>query len=116
MKYTLLILLSSLLFVGCSKKQAAPTGQAMDIIKTGTDTKWGDSVLHVTKRDGASLEGVTITTKSSTGKIQTISADTGTFSSAPVAKDVVMFALHDAKLKTDTATADLGEQQVELHR
>ena len=116
MKYTHLILLSSLLVFGCSKKQETPTSSAKDVIQTGTDTVWGDSVLHVTKRDGNSLEGVSVTTKSSTGKIQTISADTATFSLAPVAKDYVILVFKNAKLKTDTASAELGEQQVGLQR
>jgi hypothetical protein len=108
MKYTLLILLSGLFLCGCSKKPA------IDLVQSGTDTTWGGSVLHVTKRDGTSLEGVRITLKLPNGDIQEISADTAVFSPAPVAKDTVILILHNAKLHSSTYTADLGEHQIQL--
>ena len=118
MKYTLLILLSGLFFCGCSKKHATSAVPAMDIVQSGTDTSWSGYVLHVTKRDGNLLEGVTITTKSPDGGMQTVSADTATFSPVADTKSdsSLTIILHNAKLKTDTASADLGEHQFALHK
>jgi len=54
----------------------------MDRIQAGKDSAWdgGRIVLHVTKRDGNSLEGIQIINTASNGLKTTITADTGTVS------------------------------------
>ena len=89
---------------------------AMDLIQSGTVTTWDDSVLSVTKREGNSLEGVTIATKLWTGEIDTLTADTATFSNAPSAKDTVILNLHNAKMKSGKSVADLGDLQTILKK
>ena len=88
MKNILLILLSALLVLGCSKKQtitappknqAVPAPQVSDLIEAGKDIVFGGSVLHVAKRDGNSIEGVRIVTKYAGGVEKTLIADTGRF-------------------------------------
>jgi uncharacterized lipoprotein YajG len=77
MKNTHLILLSAILLFGCSKKQAISAPQATDRIEAGKDIVLGGSVVHVTKRDGDSIEGVRIVTKYAGGIVKTLIADTG---------------------------------------
>jgi len=77
MKNTLLILLSASLLFGCSKKQANSTSQTNDRIEAGKDVVFGGSVVHITKRDGNSIEGVRIVTKYAGGIEKTLTADTG---------------------------------------
>lgn len=132
MKTILTILLSGLLLCGCSQKQTtstdtpkdatpadtakqAPTGPAIDLVQAGKDTTWRDGyVLHVTKRHGTSLEGVTISAKLPTGQTQTFSADTATLSAVPNATDdsSVMVTLHNAKM----GGATVGEYPIALHK
>jgi hypothetical protein len=79
MKYTLVILLSVVILSGCSKKQAPPARPAIDLVEAGKDIPWRDGyVLHVQKRDGTSLEGITISGMRVGGHNQTMMADTGT--------------------------------------
>jgi uncharacterized lipoprotein YajG len=79
MKNTLLILLSAFLLFGCSKKNAVP---AIDLVKAGKDVAWSDGyVLHVVRRDGASIEGIRIVHKGQDGQVTTTTADSGTVSS-----------------------------------
>jgi hypothetical protein len=79
MKNTLLVLLSGSLLLGCSTKQAASSPrQAIDLVKSGTFTKWDRGyVMHVTKRDGTSLEGIELI-DTSPGSMRVFTADTGT--------------------------------------
>jgi hypothetical protein len=86
----------------------------MDLVQAGKDTTWRDGyVLHVTKRDGTSLEGVTISAKLPTGQTQTFSADTATLSAVPNADDSsVMVTLHGAKMGGVT----VGEYPIALHK
>jgi hypothetical protein len=115
MKNRLTIILSGLLLCGCSHKQASSTGPAIDVVQAGTDTTWrGGYTLHVTKRDGSSLEGVTLTAQLPTGQTRTISADTATLSPVPNATDDswVMLTLHKAKAEGGT----LGEYPISLHK
>jgi hypothetical protein len=96
MKTTSIIVLSGLLLCGCSQKQ----GSAIDRIQAGKDTAFGDSVvLHVAKRDGTSLEGVSISAKLPSGQTQTLTADTATLSAVTNTPGVVewIVTLHGAK-------------------
>ena len=109
MKNTLPILFTALLAFGCSKKQA------IDLVKVG-DTAWQDGyVLHVTKRDGTSLVGVTITKKFPGSKVAALSAETATVSPSPLSTngDAVLIALHNAKAPGGEA---LGEFPFSLRR
>jgi hypothetical protein len=122
MKTTSIIILSGLLLCGCSQKQASSAGPAIDRVKVG-DTSWSDGgatvyTLHVTKRDGTSLEGVAISAKLPTGQTQTVSADTAMLSAVPNAADdkSVMVTLHKAKIQVDSQSSDLGgDYPMSLH-
>jgi len=124
MKKTLIVLLSSLLLWGCSQKQSRSAGPAIDLIQGGKDTSWhsegNDYVVHVTKRDGTSLEGVTVTIAFPSGKTQTLSSDTvtvspGSFKSASDSTSVIM----DMKNVTIEANGKPGgtmqETKFDLH-
>ncbi|HEX9047129.1 MAG TPA: hypothetical protein VF988_08880 [Verrucomicrobiae bacterium] len=105
MKITLSVLLSGLLLCGCSQnsqKQPSSSGPAIDLIQASNDTVWQDgAVLHVTKRDGSSVEGIRITHNKPDGDKVTITADTGTLSpgSTEGAADVnsVKLTLHNMR-------------------
>ena len=79
MKNTFTILLSGLLLCGCSQKQAASTSPTTDFVQAGRDiTCLGGWVLHVTKRDGSSLEGIRLVLDPAKSPEDVITADTGT--------------------------------------
>ena len=85
MKNTLTVLLSGLLLCGCSQKQASSARPAIDLVEAGKDIAWRDgSVLHITKRDGTSLEGIQIIKTTPDGQRTTLTADTGTLSPGSV--------------------------------
>jgi hypothetical protein len=93
MKYTILILLSGMIICGCSKKPA------IDTVETGKDIKWRDGlVLHVQKRDGTLLEGITISGMKVGDQNQTMMADTGTIKPGVITNgtsdDSVIIILH----------------------
>ncbi len=78
MKTTLTILISGLLLCGCAQRQATSPYRAIDSIQAGKDMVWNNGlVLHVTKRDGDSVEGIRIVEKTSDGQERTTTADTG---------------------------------------
>lgn len=122
MKSICIIVLWGLLLCGCSQKQASSSGRAIDRVQVG-DTSWpggqGVYTLHVTKRDGTSVFGVSISAKLPTGETQTVSADTATLSAAPNAKDdrSVMITFHNAKIQTGSKiiVLDQGPYRVVLH-
>lgn len=122
MKTTLIMLLSCLILCGgCSKKRASFPGTAIEGVTVG-DTTWhiGSTVytLHVTKRDGTSLDGVSISTKLPTGQTQTVSADTATLSTVANATDdkSVVITFHNAKMQTGSESLALGaDSSMELH-
>ena len=107
MKNTFAIILSGLLLCGCSQKQASSTGPAIDFIQAGKDIIWpGGYVLHVTKRDGNSIEGIQIIRKSAEGQM-TITADTGSLTPGSFENtadnSAVLMTLINAKTETVTA-------------
>jgi ATP-dependent Clp protease ATP-binding subunit ClpA len=115
MKTACMLILSGLVLCGCSQEQASSAGPAIDLVRAGKDTTWSNGyVLHVTKRDGASLEGVTISAKLPNGQTQAFSADTATLSGVPNATDdsSVMVTLHGAKMGGVT----VGEYPIALHK
>jgi hypothetical protein len=121
MKTTSIIVLSGLLLCGCSQKQPSSAGSAIDRVQAG-DTSWPDGPnvysLHITKRDGNSLVGISISMKLPSGKTQTISADTATLSLVPNAPDdkSVMVTFHNPKLQVDSqSSAIVGDYPMELH-
>jgi hypothetical protein len=78
---TLTILLLGLAFCGCSQKHDAATRPAIELVQAGQDTTWADgNVLHVTKREGSSLEGIQIVKTALDGQQTLIVADKGTVS------------------------------------
>ena len=75
MKNTLIIFLSGLLLCGCSHRESS----AIDRVVAGKDIDWGRGVvLHIAKRDGASVEGIQLLVPRSDGQKGLITADTGT--------------------------------------
>jgi len=136
MKTTSIIVLSGLLLCGCSQKQASShkpessqepassASPAIDRIQAG-DTSWpswpgGPNVytLHITKRDGNSLVGVSISRQLPNGKTQTISADSATLSADSKAPDnkSVMVIFHSPKVQVDSqSSAIVGDYPMELH-
>ena len=115
MKNTIIIILSGLLLCGCSKKHAASASPVADLVQAGTDATWRDgSVLRITKRDGASLQGVTFIEKLPTGQTQTFSADTATLSADPSDTDNNSFIITLHGVKKDGAT--LGDCAFKLSK
>jgi uncharacterized lipoprotein YajG len=111
MKITFTILLSGLLFCGCSHKQATLAGSAIDRIQTGTDTTWaGGHVLHVTQRDGSSLRGIQMIHNGGDGVKITYTADVGTVSPGklqdPAATNFVTIVIHNAKAEGVTQSGE----------
>jgi hypothetical protein len=104
MKYTHTLLLSGLLFCGCSR----PTS---DLIKPGKDLAWSDGadthVMHISRRDGLSIQGIRVVDKDSYGNVTTITADTGRLYTNWVAiasygvehTNAVMVVLQDAQIQ-----------------
>src|SRR5439155_13647104 len=85
MKTTLTILISGLLLCGCAQRQATSAHRAIDSIQAGKDVVWNNGlVLHVTKRDGDSVQGIRSVGRTSDGQETTTTADTSgyTLSSA----------------------------------
>ena len=110
MKNIFLILLSTLVLCSCSKKQPASTGPAIELVQAGKDTTWRDGyVLHVSKRDGTSVQGVSISKQLPTGQTTTISADTATLSRLPNATngDSVVITFHQAHVGGNAVPGDL---------
>jgi hypothetical protein len=105
MKNTLIVLLSGLLVCSCSQKQASSAGPAIDLLQAGKDiTAFSGSVIHITKRDGTSLEGIQITSTGADGQKTTITADTGTLSPGSIEdatdSNSVKLTLHNAHGET----------------
>jgi hypothetical protein len=123
MKTAFTIILSGLFLCGCSPKQAASSSRpAIDLVEPGKDIVWRDGyVLHVMKRDGASLEGIQISVNSPSGQT-TMSADTGTVS--PVVEgnvtndSSVVITLHDAKVQvgSDSSSLPQGDFPIKLYK
>ena len=122
LKTTSIIVLSGLLLCGCSQKQASSAGPAIDRVQAG-DTSWPDGPyvyhLHVTKREGTSLFGVSISVQLPTGQTQVTSGDTATLSAVPNASDdkslLIMF--HDVKIQVGSESQNMGQGDygVSLH-
>ena len=126
MKNTLLILLSGLLLCGCSKMPATSAHPASDLIVAGSDIAWSDGyVLHVTKRDGTSLEGVRVVHTDASGQVTTITADKGTVelgATTTTTGDVVtstngvMILLQDAHWQNVATNQVFKELPLNLHQ
>jgi len=121
MKSTLTIILSGLLLCGCSQKQTSAAGAAIDLVQAGKDTTWREPyILHITKRDGASLEGIKITSTTTDGVKTTITAATGTLSPGSVEnaadETAVQISLNDAKMVSGTKITTSKEMRLVLHK
>jgi hypothetical protein len=134
-KFTFLVL--SMLLCGCSKEPTTPAQSsskpARDLIVAGEDLKWngdvGAYILHVAKRDGDSLEGISATHIDPPGK-QTmkelsIAAARATIKpgsttmrqdSVLVSTNVVTLLLQDVQLKNRNGTTQfLKEYSLPLY-
>jgi len=115
MKNTLIILVSSMLLCGCSQKQVTP---AIDLIQVGTDTTWnhgadGEAVLHVSKREGSSLEGIRLVIKPSRQQETIITSDSGTVAPGSVenAADQNSVLITLTNIQSECGTQHLTEPQ-----
>jgi hypothetical protein len=125
MKNILLILLSGLVLCGCSKKHTVSARPASELVEAGKDVAWSDGyVLHVTSRDGVSLEGIRIVKTETNGQVATITADKGTLplGSTTITKDgvvtstnAVTIILQDAQFQGVT-TQTIKELTLTLHQ
>jgi hypothetical protein len=114
MKNTFTIILSGLLFCACSQKQATPSNStsAIDLIQSGTDTTWpGGVTVHVTKRDGQTLQGVQInSTIPPDGRKITYTADSATVlpgnDKGADPEHFIKIVIHGAKAEGVTATGE----------
>jgi hypothetical protein len=113
MKNTLTIILSGLYLCGCSQKQATPSSHAIDFVQAGTNEVWKqsdnrESILHVTRRDGNSLEGIQIIGTAPDGHKSISTADTGTVASGsvenPADENSVRIILHNSRVNNDGKT------------
>ena len=118
MKTTLFILLSSLVLCGCSKRSAATTPSAIDLVVVGTNTTWKDgSVLAVAKRDGNSIAGIHLVIQTTSGPA-TITAPTGEmvpgsyYSSAD--HQCVRLTLHNAYEQSAKTNENVGDFKIML--
>jgi len=126
MKNTLLILLSGLLLCGCSKMPATSAHPASDLIVAGTNIAWSDGyVLHVTKRDGTSLEGIRVVHTDASGQVTTITADKGTVQlgstttttgGVVTSTNGVMISLQDAHWQSVATNQVIKELSLDLHQ
>ena len=82
MRGIFIILLTALLFSGCSPKHTAHVDQTVDIV-AGKDLVFPGYVLSVKKRDGTSLEGIRVVQSGPDGTETLITADTGTVTQSP---------------------------------
>jgi hypothetical protein len=121
MKNTLTIILSGLLLCGCSQKQASSAGPAIDLVQAGKDISWRDGyVLHITKRDGTSLEGIQIISTAADGQKTITTADTGTLTPGSVENaaddSAVRITLRNAKSVSAKSQATMQELMLVLHK
>jgi hypothetical protein len=112
--------MTGLLLCGCSPKQSSKF-PSIDQIQAGKDLVWngGSSVLHVTKRDGNSLEGIQIVATASDGQKTTTTADTGTLTPGSVENaadnSYVRITLHNGKSQNAKVQMTAQEIMIVLH-
>jgi uncharacterized lipoprotein YajG len=118
MKTTLTIIMSVLFLCGCSKKPVVavvvPGKPAIDFVVSGKDIKFGSVTLHVTKRDGSSLEDIRIVDTTG-GQLVTMTAPKATLLPG-VNSDVVQVVLHEAHIQKGMQTGDVKGFPVNLVR
>jgi hypothetical protein len=100
-----LILIGILLCVSASNLKASSSEKAADLIKSGTETQWGNGtiVLKVTERNGPTLRGIQIEESRADGLKLTYSADEATVSPGKPedsdASDFVTIEIRNAKVE-----------------
>ena len=117
-----LIVLASftMMLAGCSMySPTASTHRAIDLVQAGKDVEFGDgSVVHVTKREGSSLEGIHVHFPNPNGPASEITADTGTIEPGTPENsnfvNQVTIWLHNAKNVTGTTNQTFSEQELVL--
>ena len=105
---------------------ASSAHPASDLIVAGKDVAWSDGyVLHVTKRDGSSLEGIRVIHNDASGRVTTITAAKGTVApgSTTITTDgvvtsinAVMIILQDACFQNATTNQVIKELSIVLHQ
>ena len=121
MKTTLTILISGLLLCGCAQRQATSAHRAIDAIEAGKEVVWNDGlVLRIMKRDGDSVEGIRIVSKSSDGQETTTTADTGSLSPGSVENPAdthsVRITLRNAQIQGATTHATTETMMLVLRK
>ena len=123
-----LIILASftMMLAGCSKHSpTASTHRAIDLVQAGKDVEFGDGfVVHVTKREGSSIEGIHVHFPHADGPASEITADTGTielgipdhsdYENQTTYKNQVTIWLHNAKNVTGTTNHTFWKQELVL--
>ena len=97
-----------------------------DRIVAGTDVAWSDgNVLHVTKRDGTSLEGIRVVHTDASGQVTTITADKGTVElgsstittgGVVTATNAAWILLQDAHWQNATTNGVVKELSLDFHQ
>ena len=121
MKTTLTILISGLLLCGCAQRQATSAHRAIDAIEAGKEVVWNDGlVLRIMKRDGDSVEGIRIVSKSSDGQETTTTADSGSLSPGSVENPAdthsVRITLRNAQIQGATTHATTETMMLVLRK
>ena len=121
MRFAFVILLLGAICCGCSEKQATTALPAADLIVAGKDIHWHDGiVLHVTKRDGDSIEGIRLVTSTET----TITADKGMIKRGPdrlmnghdlLSTNCVTLIFEDVQVHSGVTNIPLPEMKVLLY-
>lgn len=112
---------------GCAGRSPnASTHPAIDLVQAGKDIEFpGGYIVHVTKREGSSLEGIHIHFPHPDGLASEITADTGTIKSGiPDASDdenqlmyknQITIKLKDARTVTGTTNSTSAWTVIVLH-
>jgi hypothetical protein len=128
-KYIALITLAlfTVEFTGCAgDSPPASTRPAIDLVQAGKDIEFpGGYIVHVTKRDGSSLEGIHIHFPHPDGPASEITADTGTIKSGIpdhsdyenelIYKNQITIRLKNARTVTGTTNSTSAFMVIVLH-
>jgi hypothetical protein len=123
-KYILLIILASftVIIAGCAEHSpTASASPAIDLVQAGKDIEFaGGYVLHVTKREGSSLEGIHILATPPNGQASEITAETGTIKPGtpehPNFENQLTMTLHNAKTVTGSTNFMASSVVVVLYK
>src|SRR4051794_13705733 len=122
-KYISLIMLAlfSMALAGCANHSpTTSTRPAIDLVQAGKDIEFpGGYVLHVTRRDGGSLEGIHVLVTPPVGPASEITAEKGTIRSGTPEhsnfENQITLTLHNAKTVTGPTNSTAATVVIVLH-